>query len=127
MSRGNRTDLAELYRQWRGHAPQIEPMLVNRGLSAEGLFQAENRTGRNAQFFHLKDASASSVEPLVYPLASLDITISMPYILKVAICRICQQEFKMKSNEQGSNKDQSKQSQKNPKDDQSKQKPGKAR
>ncbi len=33
----------------------------------------------------------------------------------------------MKSNEQGSNKDQSKQSQKNPKDDQSKQKPGKAR
>ena len=33
----------------------------------------------------------------------------------------------MKSNEQGSNKDQSKQSQKNPKDDQSKQKPGKSK
>ncbi|EPK1352220.1 hypothetical protein MDX37_005287, partial [Klebsiella pneumoniae] len=24
----------ELYRQWRGHDPQIEPMLKNRGLSA---------------------------------------------------------------------------------------------
>ncbi|WP_409201505.1 hypothetical protein, partial [Klebsiella variicola] len=24
----------ELYRQWRGHDPQIEPMLENRGLSA---------------------------------------------------------------------------------------------
>ncbi|WP_437123919.1 hypothetical protein, partial [Klebsiella pneumoniae] len=23
-----------LYRQWRGHDPQIEPMLKNRGLSA---------------------------------------------------------------------------------------------
>lgn len=34
LSRGNSIDLAELYRQWRGHDPQIEPMLVNRGLSA---------------------------------------------------------------------------------------------
>ncbi|QDK20472.1 peptidyl-dipeptidase Dcp [Leclercia adecarboxylata] len=34
LSRGNGTDLAELYRQWRGHDPQIEPMLVNRGLSS---------------------------------------------------------------------------------------------
>lgn len=34
LSRGNSTDLAELYRVWRGHDPQIEPMLVNRGLSA---------------------------------------------------------------------------------------------
>ncbi|WP_414652649.1 hypothetical protein, partial [Klebsiella michiganensis] len=25
--------LAELYRQWRGHDPRIEPMLENRGLS----------------------------------------------------------------------------------------------
>ncbi|MGP7884577.1 hypothetical protein ACSSQN_020045, partial [Raoultella planticola] len=25
--------LAELYRQWRGHDPKIEPMLENRGLS----------------------------------------------------------------------------------------------
>jgi peptidyl-dipeptidase Dcp len=34
ISRGNNTDLAELYRrQWRGHDPQIEPMLKNRGLS----------------------------------------------------------------------------------------------
>ena len=33
LSRGNSTDLAELYRQWRGHDPQIEPMLKNRGLS----------------------------------------------------------------------------------------------
>lgn len=34
LSRGNSTDLAELYRQWRGHDPKIEPMLENRGLSA---------------------------------------------------------------------------------------------
>ncbi|CAM7511792.1 MULTISPECIES: peptidyl-dipeptidase Dcp [Enterobacter cloacae complex] len=34
LSRGNSTDLAELYRNWRGHAPKIEPMLENRGLSA---------------------------------------------------------------------------------------------
>lgn len=34
LSRGNSTDLAELYRQWRGHDPQIEPMLENRGMSA---------------------------------------------------------------------------------------------
>jgi len=34
LSRGNSTDLAKLYRQWRGHDPQIEPMLVNRGLGA---------------------------------------------------------------------------------------------
>lgn len=34
LSRGNSSDLAELYRAWRGHDPQIEPMLVNRGLSA---------------------------------------------------------------------------------------------
>jgi peptidyl-dipeptidase Dcp len=33
LSRGNSTDLAELYRNWRGHDPQIEPMLENRGLS----------------------------------------------------------------------------------------------
>jgi len=51
----------------------------------------------------------------------------MPYILMAASCRLHQQEFKMKSNDQGANKDQSKQSQKNPKDDQSQQKPGKAK
>lgn len=34
LSRGNSTDLAELYRNWRGHDPQIEPMLENRGLSS---------------------------------------------------------------------------------------------
>ncbi|SFT63283.1 peptidyl-dipeptidase Dcp [Kosakonia arachidis] len=33
LSRGNSSDLRELYRQWRGHDPQIEPMLKNRGLS----------------------------------------------------------------------------------------------
>ncbi|EOH4909478.1 peptidyl-dipeptidase Dcp [Enterobacter ludwigii] len=33
LSRGNSSDLAELYRQWRGHDPRIEPMLENRGLS----------------------------------------------------------------------------------------------
>jgi len=34
LSRGNSSDLAELYRQWRGHDPRIEPMLENRGLNA---------------------------------------------------------------------------------------------
>lgn len=34
LSCGNSTDLAELYRNWRGHDPKIEPMLENRGLSA---------------------------------------------------------------------------------------------
>ncbi|EOG8102361.1 peptidyl-dipeptidase Dcp [Enterobacter ludwigii] len=34
LSRGNSTDLAELYRNWRGHDPKIEPMLENRGLSS---------------------------------------------------------------------------------------------
>ena len=34
LSRGKSSDLAELYRQWRGHDPRIEPMLENRGLSA---------------------------------------------------------------------------------------------
>ncbi|MGL4181299.1 peptidyl-dipeptidase Dcp [Enterobacter ludwigii] len=34
LSRGNSTDLAELYRNWRGQDPQIEPMLENRGLNA---------------------------------------------------------------------------------------------
>lgn len=33
LSRGNSTDLAELYRAWRGHDPKLEPMLVNRGLN----------------------------------------------------------------------------------------------
>ena len=33
LSRGNSTDLAELYREWRGHDPLIEPMLENRGLN----------------------------------------------------------------------------------------------
>ncbi|MCL7704887.1 M3 family metallopeptidase, partial [Enterobacter kobei] len=33
LSRGNSTDLGELYRNWRGHDPRIEPMLENRGLS----------------------------------------------------------------------------------------------
>ncbi|STQ12138.1 dipeptidyl carboxypeptidase II [Enterobacter cloacae] len=33
LSRGNSTDLAELFRNWRGHDPKIEPMLENRGLS----------------------------------------------------------------------------------------------
>lgn len=33
LSRGNSSDLAELYRNWRGHDPKIEPMLENRGLS----------------------------------------------------------------------------------------------
>ena len=34
LSHGNSTDLAELYRNWRGHDPKIEPMLDNRGLSS---------------------------------------------------------------------------------------------
>ncbi|MDY0970794.1 peptidyl-dipeptidase Dcp [Siccibacter turicensis] len=32
LSRGNTSDLEALYRDWRGHDPQIEPMLKNRGL-----------------------------------------------------------------------------------------------
>ncbi|MHC0470139.1 peptidyl-dipeptidase Dcp [Citrobacter sp. EBS8] len=34
LSRGNSTDLAELYRQWSGRDPCMEPMLEHRGLSA---------------------------------------------------------------------------------------------
>ena len=34
LSRGNSTDLAELYRQWSGRDPKMEPMLKHRGLSA---------------------------------------------------------------------------------------------
>lgn len=33
LSRGNSSDLETLYRNWRGHDPEIEPMLKNRGLS----------------------------------------------------------------------------------------------
>ncbi|QCT21235.1 peptidyl-dipeptidase Dcp [Jejubacter calystegiae] len=33
LSCGNSRDLAELYRNWRGHDPVIEPMLKNRGLA----------------------------------------------------------------------------------------------
>jgi peptidyl-dipeptidase Dcp len=32
LSRGNREDLATMYRDWRGHDPRIEPMHENRGL-----------------------------------------------------------------------------------------------
>ncbi len=53
LSRGNSTDLAELYRQWRGHDPQIEPMLENRGLRVEQLCVG-NRTGPGARFFFPK-------------------------------------------------------------------------
>ena len=34
LSRGNSTDLAEVYRQWSGRDPRMEPMLEHRGLSA---------------------------------------------------------------------------------------------
>jgi len=33
LSRGNSSDLEQLYRDWRGHDPLIESMLKNRGLS----------------------------------------------------------------------------------------------
>ncbi|KFC10865.1 dipeptidyl carboxypeptidase [Trabulsiella guamensis ATCC 49490] len=33
LSRGNSEDLENLYRTWRGHDPDIEPMLKNRGLN----------------------------------------------------------------------------------------------
>lgn len=33
LSRGNSSDLAQLYRDWRGHDPYSEPMLKNRGLA----------------------------------------------------------------------------------------------
>jgi peptidyl-dipeptidase Dcp len=32
LSRGNTEDLAKMYKDWRGQAPSIEPMLENRGL-----------------------------------------------------------------------------------------------
>ncbi|HET6631668.1 MAG TPA: peptidyl-dipeptidase Dcp [Rhodanobacteraceae bacterium] len=32
LSRGNTEDLAKMYKEWRGRAPSIEPMLVDRGL-----------------------------------------------------------------------------------------------
>lgn len=32
LSRGNSSDLKQLYHDWRGHDPEIEPMLINRGL-----------------------------------------------------------------------------------------------
>ncbi len=32
LSRGNTEDLATMYKTWRGHAPEIEPMLEDRGL-----------------------------------------------------------------------------------------------
>jgi len=32
LSRGNTEELAKMYRDWRGHDPEIEPMLENRGL-----------------------------------------------------------------------------------------------
>lgn len=32
LSRGNSEDLRQLYAEWRGHDPEIEPMLINRGL-----------------------------------------------------------------------------------------------
>ncbi|QHM75556.1 Dipeptidyl carboxypeptidase [Mixta theicola] len=32
LSRGNSGDLKQLYHDWRGQEPQIEPMLINRGL-----------------------------------------------------------------------------------------------
>jgi len=35
LSRGNSEDLAQVYQDWRGHEPSIEPMLENRGLKAE--------------------------------------------------------------------------------------------
>lgn len=35
LSRGNSGDLSALYREWRGHDPAIEPMLVNRGLTMD--------------------------------------------------------------------------------------------
>jgi len=32
LSRGNTEDLATMYRNWRGHEPSVEPMLIDRGL-----------------------------------------------------------------------------------------------
>ncbi|MGB5940839.1 MAG: peptidyl-dipeptidase Dcp [Rhodanobacter sp.] len=32
LSRGNTEELAKMYRDWRGHDPEVEPMLENRGL-----------------------------------------------------------------------------------------------
>ena len=35
LSRGNSEDLEQLYRDWRGQAPEIGPMLKERGLTPE--------------------------------------------------------------------------------------------
>jgi len=35
LSRGNTIELAKMYRDWRGHDPVVEPMLIHRGLKAE--------------------------------------------------------------------------------------------
>jgi len=35
LSRGNTQDLAKMYNDFRGHEPNIEPMLINRGLAPE--------------------------------------------------------------------------------------------
>ncbi|WP_437613111.1 peptidyl-dipeptidase Dcp [Erwinia sp. V71] len=35
LSRGNSSDLKALYQDWRGHDPEIEPMLINRGLKEQ--------------------------------------------------------------------------------------------
>ncbi|QKJ87113.1 Dipeptidyl carboxypeptidase II [Paramixta manurensis] len=35
LSRGNSSDLKQLYHDWRGHDPEIEPMLINRGLEEQ--------------------------------------------------------------------------------------------
>jgi peptidyl-dipeptidase Dcp len=32
LSRGNTVDLEKLYETWRGKAPSVEPMLIDRGL-----------------------------------------------------------------------------------------------
>ena len=32
LSRGNSVELADLYREFRGKDPSVEPLLVNRGL-----------------------------------------------------------------------------------------------
>ena len=36
LSRGNTVELGQLYRDWRGKEPSVEPMLIDRGLKADG-------------------------------------------------------------------------------------------
>ncbi|WNL46770.1 peptidyl-dipeptidase Dcp [Dyella sp. BiH032] len=41
LSRGNTVELGQLYRDWRGKEPSVEPMLIDRGLKADSAAKAK--------------------------------------------------------------------------------------